>query len=139
MRKIITHAKNIGLLEKIPEFPKIKQRTQSRGAFTPSEYWTLIRTARQLVGQAHPKSKQHLRAFNNLRHTNNIMPPDLAWAIGLMVNGFLRPGDLVKLKHRHVETIIGKNSYLRLSLPRTKLHDAPIVTLRPAVRIYQQI
>jgi integrase len=139
VRKILTHAMNTGLIEKVPEFPKIKQRTQSRGAFTPSEYWALIKTARALIGQAHPQSQQHLRSRNNLRHSNNIMPPDMAWAIGLMVNGFLRPGDLVKLKHRHIETIIGKNSYLRLTLPRTKLHDAPIVTLRPAVRIYHQI
>ena len=139
VRKILTHAMHMGLIEKVPEFPKIKQRSQSRGAFTPSEYWSLIRTARALIGQPHPQSQQQLRSKNNLRHSNNKMPPDMAWAIGLMVNGFLRPGDLVKLKHRHVETIIGKNSYLRLTLPRTKLHDAPIVTLRPAVRIYQQI
>jgi len=67
------------------------------------------------------------------------MPPDVAWAIGFMVNSFIRPGDLVKMRHRHVEVVRGKNTYLRLTLPETKLHTAPIVTMYPAVRIYQQI
>jgi hypothetical protein len=78
--------------------------------------------------------KQIKQAYNDHR-----MPQDMAWAISLMVNCFLRPGDLTKLKHRHVEVLRGKNTYLRLTLPETKLHSAPIVTLRPAVRVYQQI
>ena len=56
-----------------------------------------------------------------------------------MVNGFIRPSDLKTLKHRHVEIVKGKNTYLRLTLPETKKHDAPIVTLYPAVRIYKEI
>ena len=67
------------------------------------------------------------------------MPPDLAWAVGFMVNSFIRPSDLKTLKHRHVEVVRGKNTYLRLTLPETKKHDAPIVTLFPAVRIYREI
>jgi integrase len=80
-----------------------------------------------------------MRKKTKLIYNDQIMPPDIAWAISLMVNCFLRPGDLTKLKHRHVEVIRGKNTYLRLTLPETKLHAAPIVTLRPAVRIYEQI
>jgi hypothetical protein len=33
----------------------------------------------------------------------------------------------------------GDNTYLRLTLPETKLHNAPVVTLRPAVQIYNEI
>ena len=67
------------------------------------------------------------------------MPPDLAWAMGFMVNAFIRPSDLKTLKHKHVEVVTGHNTYLRLTLPVTKNHGAPIVTLYPAVRIYRQI
>ena len=139
VRKILVHAVSVGALEALPEVPKIKVRTSSRGAFTPSEYWTIIRTARKLRGVKHPDSTTELRKQYKLQKNHNVMPPDVAWAIGFMVNSFIRPGDLKKLKHKHVEVVRSKNTYLRLTLPETKLHNAPIVTLQPAVRIYQQI
>ena len=58
------------------------------------------------------------------------MPPDLAWVIGFMVNSFIRPSDLKTLKHKHVEIVTQRpHVYLRLTLPATKSHDKPIVTL----------
>ena len=62
-----------------------------------------------------------------------------AWAVGFMVNSFIRPSDLKTLKHKHVEVVKSKNTYLRLTLPITKNHHAPIVTLFPAVKIYREI
>ena len=57
-RKVMHHAVRVGALNKLPEFPKIKIKTASRGAFTPTEYWRIIRTARKLrgrpqIGRAH--------------------------------------------------------------------------------------
>ena len=139
VRKILVHAVSVGALAVLPETPKIKVRTNSRGAFTPTEYWTIIRAARKLRGSKHPLSPAKLRTEYKLQKNHNVMPPDVAWAIGFMVNSFIRPGDLAKLKHKHIEIVRSKNTYLRLTLPETKLHNAPIVTLQPAVRIYQQI
>jgi hypothetical protein len=140
VRKVLVHAQRTGIIESVPDIPKIKVRSASRGAFTPTEYWQIIRKARELRGKPHPLSNQVLRKLNKLRYLDNKMPPDMAWAIGLMVNGFIRPGDLKKIKHRHIEVVRGStNTYLRLTLPETKLHGAPIVTLYPAVRIYKQI
>jgi len=140
LRKLLTHAKNIGCIDEIPNFPKVKVRTASRGAFTPTEYWQIMRKARKLIGKTHPSSNKSLRKNYNQRYRDNQMPPDLGWAVGFMVNGFLRPGDLKKIKHKHIEVVRGSaNTYLRLTLPETKRHDTPIVTLRPAVRIYEQI
>jgi hypothetical protein len=138
-RKILVHAQRTSLIEHVPDIPKIKVRSTSRGAFTPTEYWRLLRAARALRGQVHPHTRKELRTKLPMCHNENRMPPDVAWAIGFMVNAFIRPGDLVKLKHRHVEVVNTKQTYLRLTLPETKLHAAPIVTLRPAVRIYKQI
>ncbi len=139
VRKVFNHALRLGAIKALPEFPKVKIKTQSRGAFTPTEYWRILRAARALRGQCHPAPQKTLRKNFRLLHGDNCMPPDLAWAVGFMVNAFIRPSDLKTLKHRHVEVITGKNTYLRLTLPETKKHDAPIVTLLPAVRIYRQI
>lgn len=139
IRKVFHHAVRVGALDKLPEFPKVKIKTASRGAFTPTEYWRILRTARSLRGTPHPNSKRALRKSYKLVYNDYCMPPDLAWAVGFMVNSFIRPSDLKTLKHRHVEVVRGKNTYLRLTLPETKKHDAPIVTLFPAVRIYRQI
>lgn len=139
IRKVFHHAVRMGALERLPEFPKVKIKTASRGAFTPTEYWRIIRTARDLRGQPHPDTKRALRKSYKLVYSDYCMPPDVAWVVGFMVNSFIRPSDLKTLKHRHVEVVRGKNTYLRLTLPETKKHDAPIVTLFPAVRIYREI
>jgi hypothetical protein len=104
-----------------------------------TEYWDIRRAARHLQGAAHPSSKQILRETYSLRHAHNIMPADMDWVICFMVNSFTRPGDIKKLQHKHVELVRGDNTYLRLTLPETKLHNAPVVTLRPAVQIYNEI
>ncbi len=139
VRKVMTMAVAVGILDKLPEFPKIKVQTNSRGAFTPTEYWQIMRTARKLQHTRHPDSDSTMRKNYRLRLAEYTMPPDVAWCIGFMVNSFIRPSDLKTLKHRHVEVVRNGNTYLRLNLPKTKSHTRPIVTLQPAVRIYQKI
>jgi hypothetical protein len=139
VRKVLRHAVSAGHLEALPEFPKVKVLTKSRGAFTPTEYRCIIRKARSLRGVRHPDSGAEIRLKYKVRLKEQVMPSDLAWAIGFMVHGFIRPSDLKTLKHKHVEVVRGDNTYLRLTLPETKSHGKPIVTLFPAVRIYAQI
>ena len=139
VRKVLTMAVSVDALDKLPEFPKVRVQTNSRGAFTPTEYWRIMRTARKLQYTRHPDSELMLRKNYRLRTPECTMPPDVAWVIGFMVNSFIRPSDLKTLKHRHVEVVRNDNTYLRLTLPETKSHGRPIVTLQPAVRIYQQL
>ncbi len=139
VRKVLQYAVATGVLDKLPEFPKIKIHTTPRGAFTPSEYWQIIRCARRLRGRPHPAGAENLRAQYKIRQADQLMPADLAWAIGFMVYSFIRPSDLKTLKHRHVEVVRASSLYLRLTLPETKRHGKPIVTLQAAVRIYRQI
>ena len=140
VRKVLTHAARIKAITAVPEFPKIKVVTAPRAAFTPTEYWQILRAARRLRGCTHPDSQDALRHNHKLRHGHNKMPPDMAWIVCFMVNAFIRPSDLRTLKHRHVELVSnGNGRYLRLTLPETKKHGAPIVTLQPAVRVYQEI
>jgi len=140
VRKVLVHAKLSGLIEVLPEFPKIKIISSPRSAFTPTEYWQLLRQCRAMINRSHPLGTTELRRQYQLTAADSCVPIDLSWVITFMVNSFIRPSDLRTLKHRHVEIVRhGTVQYLRLTLPETKKHGAPIVTLQPAVRIYQQI
>lgn len=139
VKKVFTLAIALNLLEKLPVFPKLKIKTNSRGSFTPNEYWKIVRCARKLIGKTHPEYLD-LRQQYRLRNKDHLMPVDLQWAIRFMLNSFIRPSDLKTLKHKHIE-IVSKNdtTYLRLTLPETKSHSSPIATLRPAVTVYKSI
>jgi hypothetical protein len=143
MRKLLKLARREELLAELPEMPRIKLVTKSRSMLNVSEYRCLIQTARRLSRQQReaPKHKdsdgERDRFWVQPRHL--ILPPDLAWVISFMVNSFVRPSDIKFLQHQHVTVVRGEHLYLRLNLPETKRHDKPIVTLRPAVRVYESI
>ena len=139
IRKVLKQALAMGLIDVLPAFPHLRGNAQSRGAYTPSEYWKILRCARRLRGQLYPADARTIRLKYKIRSKEQLLPPDLAWAAGFMVNSFIRPSDLRTLKHRHIEIVRGENTYLRMNLPETKSHGKPIVTLYPAVRIYEQI
>jgi len=139
IRKVLKQALAMGLIDVLPAFPHLRGDAQSRGAYTPSEYWKILRCARQLNGQLYPADARTIRLKYKIRSKEQRLPPDVAWAAGFMVNSFIRPSDLRTLKHRHIEIVRGENTYLRMNLPETKSHGKPIVTLYPAVRIYEQI
>ena len=139
VRKVLSLALALGDLEQLPTFPKLKNHTQSRGGFTPSEYWTLLRTSRHMRGCVPDQHTSELRKKFGIRASECDLPQDLAWVIRFMVNSFIRPGDLKFLKHKHVEVIRNQQTYLRLTLPPTKRHDKPIVTLTAAVHVYEAL
>ena len=140
VRKVLVLSKRLGWLETLPEVPSVKVKGQSRGAFTLGEYIKLVRRARAMVGQQHPDGKNALRAHMRLRFGDNTLPKDLSWAMQLLVHGFMRPGDLKTLQHQHVEMVqAGSRSYLRLTMPESKGHGTPIVTMPAAVRLYRHI
>ena len=59
--------------------------------------------------------------------------------IVFMTNSFMRPTDIKNLQHKHVEILRNDNVYLRLSLPPSKKHDKPIVTMPKAVEVYERL
>lgn len=140
VRKVMLHAQRTGVIDAAPEMPRIKVVSAPRSAFTPTEYWQMVRGARAMTGLQHTLGTQHLRKHHQVMRADAYMPPDMAWVITFMVNSFIRPSDIKTLKHKHVEVVRqGAVQYLRLTLPETKSHSAPIVTLQPAVRVYQQL
>ena len=141
VRKLLKLAIRHGFLREVPELPSIKVANRPRSMLSLVEYAAVVRTAHRLSrwGATAPEikaSKGHRERFwVQPRHLH--LPPDMAWAIRFMVNSFVRPGDLRQIKHKHVQVIRGSSVYLRMTLPQTKRHDAPMVTLRPAVQVYE--
>ncbi len=126
------------IIDKIPPFPKIKIDSQPRGGFTVAEYWRLLKCAKYLAGKKNKKKRAtHRDRAGGIFTKTDAVPKEMAWVIGFMVNSFMRPTDLKFIQHKHVEIVRGEHVYLPLTLPETKRHKAQIVTLRPAVRIYQ--
>lgn len=143
VRKLLKLATRQGLLKEVPEFPKIKVVTQPRSMLSLQEYNTLARTALKLsrssVASPEIKSTDGKRERFWVAPRNRLLAPDMFWAIRFMVNSFVRPGDLRQLKHKHVTVVRGESVYLRLNLPETKKHDKPMVTLQPAVHVYESL
>lgn len=143
VRKLLKLAVRKGLLKEVPEFPRIKVATQPRSMLTVSEYARLARTALKMsrTGVTAPpvKSTDGHRDRFWVAPRNMLLAPDMFWVIRFMVNSFVRPGDLRQLKHKHVTVVRGDSVYLRLNLPETKKHDKPMVTLQPAVHVYEAL
>jgi len=140
VRKLLKLAVRHGFLREVPEMPTIKIASKPRSSLSLKEYLAVVRTAHRLArrGDVAPEIKASTnhreRFWVQPRHLK--LPPDMAWVIRFMVNSFVRPGDLRQLQHKHIQVVRGSHVYLRMTLPETKGHDAPMVTLTPAVQVY---
>jgi integrase len=143
VRKLLKLAVRQGLLKEVPEFPRIRVSTQPRAMLSVLEYGKLARTALKMSRsgvEAPPlKSTEGHRDRFWVAPRNMLLAPDMFWVIRFMVNGFIRPGDLRQLKHKHVTVVRGETVYLRLNLPETKKHDKPMVTMQAAVHVYESL
>ena len=141
IRKLLKLAIRHGFLSEIPELPEVKVANRPRSMLSLKDYAAVVRTAyrlsRQGVKAPEVKASTGHRERFWVAPRNLSLAPDMAWAIRFMVNSFVRPGDLRQLKHKHVQVVRGESLYLRLNLPETKRHDTPMVTLRPAVQVYE--
>jgi len=140
LRKVLNHALELGVIDKLPRFPKLKTDSIPRGSFTVAEYSKILRYAKKYRGfgeRTHIKT--HRDTKGGIFAKKDVLPHEFPWLIGFMVNSFIRPVDVKLIQHQHVEIVRGKHIYLRLTLPETKKHRAQIVTLYPAVRIYEKL
>ena len=141
VRKLLKLAVKHGFLRELPEMPEVKVVNRPRSMLSLMEYRALVRTAHRLGEQKclapELKSSGGHRERFWVASRNLTLSPDMAWVIRFMVNSFVRPGDIRQLKHKHVHVVRGESTYLRLTLPETKRHDTPVVTLRPAVQVYE--
>jgi integrase len=136
LRKLLRICIRHRALIQMPLFPSIKAQQASRGAFTLTEYKKIVRCAKQLRGQVFQQWHGKRPWIKVKYHT---MPMEMNWLIRFMVYTFIRPGDLRQLKNQHIEIVRGDFQYLRLTSPEIKRHNAPCVSLAPAVSIFEQV
>ncbi|WP_423680492.1 hypothetical protein [Undibacterium sp. WLHG33] len=134
VHKVMEYALHRQLLLAIPNFPTIKKKDEPRGWFPDVQYQALIAKATDLVGTSAKVQTTEAGPPRTLKFT-----ADLPKMIQFMVNSFVRPTDLKNMQHKHVEIMRSEQVYLRLSLPKSKDKDAPIVTMEEAVTVYEQL
>lgn len=140
LRAVFKLAQAEQLIQQLPVFPKVRKDTQPRGGFTLAEYRVLVRTACRLAAiEGMERVSTHRDRAGGIYTKTASVPKEVVWLIGFMVNGFMRPSDIIHIQHKHVEVVRADHLYLRLTLPETKRHKTPIVTLQPAVRVYERL
>lgn len=140
IKKIFNYAEMVEIIKTTPRFPKIKKRSIPRGGFSVSEYRRLVNSARVLAKKLdEQKEINHRYTAGGVYAKTKSIPKEIEYVIRLMVNGFMRPTDIFQIKHKNVKIIKSDFRYLRLELPETKRHSQQIVTLSPAVKIYEAI
>ena len=132
--KVMEYALHRQLLLALPNFPTIKKKDEPRGWFPDAQYRALIARATELVGTSAKVRTTEAGPPRALKFT-----ADLPKMIQFMVNSFIRPTDLKNMQHIHVEIVRSEQVYLRLTLPKSKSKDAPIVTMAEAVTVYEQL
>ena len=152
-RKVLQHAAKHSFLDHLPEFPKVGVEDKPRGWFTVGEYKDITKAAKKLAGKkiewrAHDDPEQPsyfcepgLALDPSHRLIKRIeMTKDLSDLIVFMINSYVRPTDIRNMQHRHIE-IVNKHewTYLRLTLPPSKGHSFPIVSMPWAVKVYERI
>jgi integrase len=125
------------VIARIPLIPVVKSSYKPRGGFTITEYKSILRKSKELRLVKFDDWGDGKRIW--IKDPYQTMPFEMHLLIRFMVYTFVRPGDIRQLKNRHVETIVGNFRYLRLTLPEIKRHSTPIVSLPPAVKIYQTV
>lgn len=156
VRKVLSYGQLRGVIAALPRLPKVKREDEPRGWFTTHEYRKIAKGAKRLSGKTYEvrlvKEVGNGEARNRLIVVKNTsrkkegtllrritISADLRNVIPFMINSFIRPTDIKNLQHKHVEIVESdERRYLRLSLPKSKKHDTPIVTMRYAVDVYQR-
>jgi len=151
-RKVLQHAAKHSHLEHLPEFPKVGVEDKPRGWFNVGEYRAIARAANRVANK-----RIEWRSFGegegsyfcepggavdpDHRLIKRIeMSRDLADLIVFMVNSYIRPTDVRHMQHKHVEVVKRDQlQYLRLTLPPSKGHSFPIVSMPWAVKVYERI
>jgi hypothetical protein len=153
VRKVLGYAFKRQLIVAVPHFPSVEVPDNPRGYFNTREYRLLYSRAKALCGKRfdlvklkNKKGGEDKAVFceaGKMKDGRKIRTTEIGDSLNelvvFMTNSFIRPTDIKHLQHKHVEILRGDNTYLRLSLPTSKKHSAPIVTMKKAVEVYTRL
>jgi hypothetical protein len=140
LKRILTLAVLEGWIENLPVFPKVRGKSVPRASLSVDQYLLVLRTAKALSHLSlNTNQITHRNIANNVYVQNGPIPQEMIKLIRFMTNTFLRPVDIKLIQHKHIQTVEGKQCYLRINLPETKRHSGQVVSLRAAVGVYKVI
>ncbi|USQ95888.1 tyrosine-type recombinase/integrase [Caulobacter sp. RL271] len=126
---VLKMAEDDGVIDRIPTVPRKGQRDCPRPWFTRDQYQALLAFLKKVEAK-NPEVK----------FRGNAVDSELRAVVTFLVNSFLRPGDIFTLQHKHVAIVPdGNKAFLRLSLPPSKGHTYPVITMPVAVPIYERV
>lgn len=131
-------AEEDGLLTQMPRIRRPRQKAKPRAWFTQDQYRLQLLPALHKIEKGNPE----------IAWKGHVIDWELRALVTFLVNSFLRPGDLFILRHRHVTVVDevpatssseGEHGFLRLNLPPSKDHHAPVITMPVTVPIYKRL
>ena len=126
IHKVLALGQRENLIQTIPQFPKVKREDAPRGWFNLDEYELLKETIKNQI-----KIKTNIRGHE--------ITDEIRFLVTFMVNTFLRPSDIKNLRHRNIQVVNDKNTYLRIQTDSSKTINSPIVSMQDAVGIYNDL
>lgn len=129
LNQILKMAFEDGHISKVPRMPSQEGPPTPRPPFSREQYITLRQTNRKLEKANPPESVRGHPITVELRN-----------AITMQVASFLRPSDITNMQHKHVDIVQAESGewFLRLNLPSSKGHTAPVISMPWAVAIYRR-
>lgn len=140
LRRVFYHAYLAEQVDAIPQMSRLSSDSAPRGGFGPEEYLRLWQVARRLILEPPSMRVQsHRDTAGGLFSKDYPLLPTMPHLIRFMVNTFIRPTDLRWMQHKHIQIVRGRHLYLRMELPESKRHTTQIISMRPAVSIYESL
>ena len=127
IHKILSLSLRENLLDRIPQFPRVKREDSPRGWFNKDEYTLLRKKTSEVI-----KEKKNLRG--------HVIDDEMRFLITFLTNSFLRPSDIKELRNRNVQIVEGgEHTFLRIQTEHSKTVNTPIVTMEDCVGIYKDL
>lgn len=126
IRKVLNEAQRRGFIKSPPIFPSVRRKDNPRPYFTLKEYRKLRDAAKSLGGLG-------------LKVRGVLLDDEIYDFIVFAVNVFVRPSDLKLLRHRDIEVVDEKPSYLSITPPNSKTVVRESVSMPTAAVVYERV
>ena len=132
VHKIFKHAVEMGVINSIPLFPKIKEKlqtTQKRDYLTWGEYNQLQKCINKMIK-------------DGISYKGTPITLEHKLLVNFMINTFIRPSDLKVIQHKHVikrRDQSSKVEWLTLAHPATKTTAQEVQTMPNAALTYKEL
>ncbi len=124
--KVLKYAHRLDMIERLPQMPAIKTKAGIRGWFSHEELQQLLSAMNDAIA-------------NTVEVRHVAIQADLKFLTELMVATMLRPSDVKLLQHKHVEVVVAKRTYLRITTNFSKTINSPVISTDAGVEVYGRL